>query len=55
MSKFHDDPTVVESKIVVLLEHVLDLYGKRESYDAKDISITLDIFMQISMVRMLRN
>ena len=41
--KFHDDSMVDESEIVVLLGQVLGFYGKRESYDAKDISLTSDI------------
>ena len=43
MSKFHDDPMVDESGIVVLLGQILGLYEKRESYDAKNISLTSDI------------
>jgi len=43
ISKFHDDPTVEESRIVVLLRLFLGLYGIRESYDAKDISLTSNI------------
>ena len=31
VTKFQNDPTVEESEIVVLLEQVLDVYGKRES------------------------
>jgi len=55
MSKFHNDPAVEEFGIVVLLRHVLDLYGKRESYDAKDISITSNKFSKIPTVRMFGN
>ena len=45
MSKFHDDPMVDESGIVVLLGQILGLYEKRESYDAKNISLTSDIIV----------
>ena len=45
VSKFHDDPTVDESGIIVLLGQVLGLYEKRESYDAKNISLTSDIIV----------
>ena len=43
VSKFHNDPTVEKSRIIVLLEQVMDLCGKRENYDVKGISLTSDI------------
>jgi len=55
VSNFHNDPTVIESGIVVLLGQVLDLYGKGEGYYEKRISITFDIFSQFSTEKMFRN
>ena len=55
MSKFHDDPMVDESGIVVLLGQILGLYEKRESYDVKDISLTSDTVTQSPMVRTFEN
>ena len=54
VSKFLDDPTVEESGIVVLLWKILGLCGKRESYNAKNISFTPDIVSKIPMVRMFK-
>ena len=55
VSKFHNDPTVEDIGIIVLLEQVLGLYGKIESYDAKDISLTSNIVSQITTVEMFEN
>jgi len=52
--KFHDDSTVNESGIVILLKQVWDMREK-ESYDVKDISLTLDIVSQIPTVKMFEN
>ena len=35
MFKFHDDPTVKESKIIILLRHIWVYAGKREDVDRK--------------------
>ena len=55
VSKFHDNPTVDESEIVVLRRQVLGLCGKRESYDTNDISLTSDNISQIPTMRMFEN
>ena len=54
VSKFHNNPTVNESEIIVLLRQVLGLYKKRESQDAKVIYLTPYMFLKIPMVRMLK-
>ena len=51
VSKFNNDPTVNKSKIVFLQEHVLDLCGKRESYNTKGFYLRSDIFSYIPTVR----
>ena len=53
--KFHKDPTVKKSKIIVLLGQVLGLYGKRENYNTKEVSLSSKIVSQITMVRMFGN
>ena len=52
--KFHDDPTVNESRIVVLLRQIWVYMGKRELH-ARDISLTIDIILQIPTVWMCEN
>ena len=52
--KFHDDPTVNESGIVVLLGQIWVYMGKRELH-ARDISLTIDIILQIPTVWMCEN
>jgi len=47
VSKFHNDPTANESKIIVLLGHVLGLCRKRKNYNIKGVSLTSDIVSQI--------
>jgi len=44
-----------DSRIIVLLGQILGLRGKRESYDAKGISLTSGIISQITMARMFEN
>ena len=55
MPKGHNDPTVNEPEIMVLLRQVLDLCGKGKSYAAKGISISFDIFLQFPMLTMFEN
>ena len=54
MFKCHDNITVNESEIVVLLRHVWVYAGEKE-LRARDISLTTNIISQIAMVGMREN
>ena len=51
VAEFQNDQMVRKFGIIVLLEQVLGLYGKKEIYDKKGISLTSNIVLYIPTVR----